>query len=51
LGNLGSAYRSLGQQEKAIDHYQQALQIYEQIGVPDAERVRGWLEELSLPKP
>jgi tetratricopeptide (TPR) repeat protein len=32
LGNLGLAYADLGQVEKAIDHYQQALVIAREIG-------------------
>ena len=32
LGNLGVAYHVLGQVEKAIDHYQQALAIAREIG-------------------
>ena len=32
LGNLGLAYSDLGQVEKAIDHYQQALAISREIG-------------------
>ena len=32
MGNLGSAYYSLGQVENAIDHYQQALNIHREIG-------------------
>jgi tetratricopeptide (TPR) repeat protein len=32
LGNLGLAYRDLGQVERAIDYYQQALAIAQEIG-------------------
>ena len=32
LGNLGLAYRDLGQVEKAIDYHQQALVIHQEIG-------------------
>ncbi len=32
LGNLGTAYADLGQVEQAIDHYQQALIIFREIG-------------------
>jgi tetratricopeptide (TPR) repeat protein len=32
LGNLGVAYRDLGQVERAIEHYQQALAISREIG-------------------
>ncbi|MCP4283902.1 MAG: tetratricopeptide repeat protein, partial [Gammaproteobacteria bacterium] len=32
LGNLGNAYSALGQVEKAIEYYQQALTISREIG-------------------
>ena len=32
LGNLGSAYYSLAQYEKAIDHHTRSLAINEEIG-------------------
>jgi tetratricopeptide (TPR) repeat protein len=32
LGNLGLAYSALGQVEKAIDYYEQALAIAREIG-------------------
>ena len=32
LGNLGNAYNDLGQVKKAIDHYEQALEIVKKIG-------------------
>jgi tetratricopeptide (TPR) repeat protein len=32
LGNLGNAYASLGQYDRAIEHYQQALAISREIG-------------------
>jgi len=32
LGNLGSAYSDLGQVEKAIEYYEQALVIAKEIG-------------------
>ena len=47
LGNLGIAYRALGQVEQAIDYYQQALVIFEAIGSPNADLVGGWLRELE----
>ena len=37
LGNLGIAYRNLGQVEKAIDYHQQALAISQEIGDRRAE--------------
>jgi tetratricopeptide (TPR) repeat protein len=40
LGNLGLAYANLGQVEKAISYYQQALAIFEAIKSPNAETVR-----------
>ena len=32
MGNLGNAYRNLGQYPKAIDFYQQSLAIFQEIG-------------------
>ncbi len=32
LGNLGLAYSDLGQVEKAIEYYEQALVIFKKIG-------------------
>lgn len=29
-----------GRYEAAADHWQQALELYTQVGVPDADRVR-----------
>jgi tetratricopeptide (TPR) repeat protein len=37
LGNLGLAYSDLGQIEKAIEHYQQALAIHREIGYRQGE--------------
>lgn len=45
LANLGVAYEKLGQMEKARNHRQAAFEIYEEIMDPNAERVRGWLED------
>ena len=39
LGNLGVAYRRLGQTEKAIDYYEQALNINRQVDDRKAEAV------------
>jgi len=48
LGNLGIAYRNLGQIEKAIKYYQETLKIFEEIKSPNADVVRGWLEYLKI---
>lgn len=37
LGNLGIAYRNLGQERQAIDLYQQSLAIFKQIGYREGE--------------
>jgi CHAT domain-containing protein len=37
LGNLGITYRVLGQNSKAIDFYQQSLDIFKQIGYREGE--------------
>ena len=46
LGNLGQVEAG-GDHPGAIEHYQQALAIFEEIKDPNAERVRGWLAELK----
>ena len=45
LGNLGSAYRDLGQVQKGIDYYEQALVIAQEIGDRRNEGV--WLGNLG----
>ncbi len=45
LCNLGLAYAALGQVEKACGLLQEALMIFEEIRSPNADTVRGWLEE------
>ena len=45
LGNLGLAYKNLGQVEKACVLWREALKIYEEIKSPDVKWVRGLLEE------
>ena len=47
LSNLGVAYRNLGDLARARQLWEQALSIYEAIEDPNAERVRGWLDELT----
>jgi len=47
LGNLGLAYRDLGQVKKAREVWKQALRIFEEIKSPHAERVRSLLESLE----
>ncbi|MBN1934142.1 MAG: tetratricopeptide repeat protein, partial [Anaerolineae bacterium] len=47
LGNLGNAYRNLGQVEKAIECMSQAAEIFDEIKSPNAALVRGWLEKLQ----
>jgi tetratricopeptide (TPR) repeat protein len=46
LGNLGLAYRDLGQVERAIEYYEQALAIFEEIKSPYTEQARRQLDEL-----
>jgi tetratricopeptide (TPR) repeat protein len=50
LGNLGSAYYSLGQYEKAIKYYTQSLAIFEDIKSPYAELTRVRIAELEAEK-
>jgi tetratricopeptide (TPR) repeat protein len=47
LGNLGNAYRALGQVEKARKCLQQSLAIFEAINSPHADLVERWLAELE----
>jgi tetratricopeptide (TPR) repeat protein len=47
LANLGHVYRQLGDAPRAGDSWEQALAVYEALADPNAERVRGWLEQLS----
>ncbi len=49
LGNLGNAYRALGQVEKARNYLTQSLAIFEAIKSPNADLVRGWLNDLDAP--
>ena len=46
LGNLGLAYSDLGQVERAIDYYEQALAIAKEIG--DRRGEGAWLGNLGL---
>jgi tetratricopeptide (TPR) repeat protein len=43
LGNLGTAFDKLGDRERAIAHVEGALEIFEQIESPYAEKVRAQL--------
>ena len=45
LGNLGSAYRALGQVDKTIKYYDQALVIFREIG--DRRNEGNWLGNLG----
>ncbi len=40
LGNLGLAYKNLGEPRRAIELHEQALRIFEEIEDPNAEKVR-----------
>jgi tetratricopeptide (TPR) repeat protein len=42
VGNLGGAYRDLGQAERAIEHHEQALAIQREICAASAERSAEW---------
>ena len=44
--NLGLAWQKLGELERAKELGRKALEIYEAIESPNAERVREWLEKL-----
>ena len=47
LGELGSIYLLLSEPRKAIEFYEQALKIFEDIEDPNAEKVKRWLQELE----
>ena len=51
LGNLGNAYRSLGEVEKAISYYEEALAIAREIGHRQGRRCGFGQPGLSLPRP
>jgi DNA-binding SARP family transcriptional activator/Tfp pilus assembly protein PilF len=40
---LGDAYRASGDERQARDHWQQALKLYDALGVPEASQVRAQL--------
>jgi tetratricopeptide (TPR) repeat protein len=42
LGNLGSAYRDLGEVDQAIEYYERALAIARKIGDRQGEAIRSW---------
>ena len=42
LGNLGSAYRTLGQMQEAMEHLQQALEISREICAASTEGTPEW---------
>ena len=47
LGNLGIAYEQQGEPDKARQHWEAALVIYEEIQSPTADSVRQWLADLD----
>ena len=47
LANLGILAKEQGDLARARQLWEQALKIYEAIEDPNAERVRGWLDELA----
>ena len=49
LWNTSQALDKLGDRKKAIEHGRDALQIYEQIESPEAERVRKQLQQWQGP--
>jgi tetratricopeptide (TPR) repeat protein len=46
-GDLANSYYSAGEHEQARHHWQQALDLYTQLGAPDADEVRGQLAAVS----
>jgi tetratricopeptide (TPR) repeat protein len=51
LGNVGLAYRALGQVERAIACAEAALRIFEELKSPYAEQARRQLETLRQKRP
>jgi hypothetical protein len=37
---LGNAWRELGKDDQAVENWRQALGVYDQLGVPDADELR-----------
>ena len=46
-GNLGIVYQTKGDLEGARTVWEKALVLFDEIGSPNADKVRGWLLELS----
>jgi len=46
---LGRAYQARGDHTHAREHYQQALTIYDHLGMPDADQIRARLAALGAP--
>ncbi len=44
---LGHAHRALGDHGRAREHYQRAMTVYAELGMPEAEQMRGRLAELD----
>jgi tetratricopeptide (TPR) repeat protein len=50
LGNLGLAYRDLGEIDKAKNYLQESKAVFDRLGSPRADLVRDWLMELAVSK-
>jgi hypothetical protein len=48
---LGHAHRALGDRAQARRHFERALAIYTDLGMPQADTVRAQLAGLSQPQP
>ena len=45
--NLGMAYQQLARYDQVRPYWEQALQIFTQIGSPHAKTVQGWIDGLD----
>jgi len=48
---LGQAHQTLGDLARARQHYRQALALYSDLGVPEADRIRTRLADLGATSP
>jgi len=50
LNHLGNIYNDLGQLDQAKDYYEHALKIMEAMGMPEADKIKQVLKDLTSPQ-